>query len=95
MEIQNMFRRHQEDITNLQKTIEGKLKTLREKGLELERLRSLNLKSSMQAEARIKVSYSCLSLIPISEVPTTKKETNQVRHQTARNKSQPQKAAFS
>ena len=57
MEIQNMFRRHQEDITNLQKTIEGKLKTLREKGLELERLRSLNLKSSMQAEARIKVTY--------------------------------------
>ena len=57
MEIQNMFRRHQEDITNLQKTIEGKLKTLREKGLELERLRSLNLKSSMQAEARIKARY--------------------------------------
>ena len=57
MEIQNMFRRHQEDITNLQKTIEGKLKTLREKGSELERLRSLNLKSSMQAEARIKARY--------------------------------------
>ena len=55
MEIQNMFRRHQEDITNLQKTIEAKLKALRDKGLELERLRSLNLKSSMQAEAKIKV----------------------------------------
>ena len=60
MEIQNMFRRHQEDITNLQKTIDSKLKTLRDKGLELERLRSLNLKSSMQAEARIKVCHLCL-----------------------------------
>ncbi len=51
-----MFRQHQEDINKLQKTIEDKLKVLRDKGQELERLRSLNLKSCMQAEARIKVA---------------------------------------
>ncbi len=55
-----MFRQHQEDIGKLQKTIEDKLKVLRDKGQELERLRSLNLQSCMQAEARIKVFHGLI-----------------------------------
>ena len=54
VELASFYKNHQEDIRNMQHTVEAKLAKLREKGTELEKLRHLNLKSCQQAENAIK-----------------------------------------
>ena len=54
IELTAVYEKHQEDIRNMQQTIETKLTRLRDKGIELEKLRHLNLKSCQQAEILIK-----------------------------------------
>ena len=54
IELSDVYQKHQEEIKVMQTTIESRLQRLRDKGVELEKLRTLNLKSCQQAEILIK-----------------------------------------
>ncbi len=53
-ELTSVYKKHQDDIKNLQVNVESKLARLKAKGTEMEKLRHLNLKSCQQAEGAIK-----------------------------------------